>query len=68
MVRYYGGLDYRVGDTFHGLADYNTGSDSFASVGFQYRFAARWDIKTGLEANHGGNSNFMIKIIYNGSY
>lgn len=68
VVQYLAGIDYRAGGRLHLLSDWNSGTGSFASAGFQYQFASRWTLKSGVEFVRDGGSTLLVKIAYNGEY
>lgn len=61
------GLDYLIGK-LHVLADYNTGPDTFAALGYQYDFSEEWSVKSGLQARHDERADVLIKVSYSGRY
>ena len=65
---YLAGVDYGMSDKLHLLADYNSGTADFASLGFQYKFSQQWTMKSGLEQPRNGSSDVLIKITYNSTY
>lgn len=68
VTRYLAGVDYRIGDKLHMLSDWDSGTDDFASAGFQYQISPQWGVKTGFEIPRSGDSSFLLKIMYGGEY
>jgi hypothetical protein len=68
VAKYFAGADYRVGDKLHLLGDYNTGSTTYASAGFQYDFTQNWSLKSGWEASHTSAADVLVKIQFTNGY